>query len=204
MKNHELPSTIKLVKEVKTGRRESLEKLFSRYLPKVRRIVALRMGKKLQAFYDHEDLVQDALLKVFKGIDTFDESSHTLFHNWVAKCVENEIINQIRFQGAQKRGGEGEEAIKNEDLMLSSIIDPREKTPSWYVKARETESKVEEALLQLPEHYREVIILRFLCSCEYSEVAKLMNFGEEVNARMAVSRALKKLREKLGSDFDFN
>jgi RNA polymerase sigma-70 factor (ECF subfamily) len=82
-------------------------------------------------------------------------------------------------------------------MLLSSIVDPHKPGPSTRLEARELEERVEAALLELPQHHREAIILRHLCGFEYAEIAEAMGFAKEVNARMAVSRALRRLKSKL-------
>lgn len=44
------------------GDRAALETLFTRYLPRVRRIVAARMGCTLAGFAVEDDVVQESLL----------------------------------------------------------------------------------------------------------------------------------------------
>lgn len=192
------PTTIRLVKSARDGDREALEKLFLRYLPRVRRIVALRMGRRLRAFWELDDLVQEALMKVFRGLDTFREDRNPNFQNWVATCVKNDIVDHVKHLDTKKRGGGLPFPGAPTAPPLSAIIHPNAKSPSWHLRNRELEERVETAILELPEDYREVIILRFLCECDYAVIARLMNFEREASARMAVSRAIQKLRERLG------
>lgn len=195
-----LDSTLRLVEAAQAGEREALEALFERYLPRVRRIVALRAGYRLRQLEDVDDLVQDALLRVFRDLDRFEARSEGSFRSWIARCVEREVIDGARRANAEKRGGARVRRFgdASDSLLAESIFAGDSPTPSAVLRGRELEERLEEALLALPDHHREVIVLRKICEMSYAEIARTLGFAEEVNARMAVSRALKRLRELLG------
>jgi hypothetical protein len=71
----DIETTLRLVRGAKSGDRKSLEDLFARYLPKVRRIVALRLGCTLRDFAAYEDMVQEGLLRAFEKLEQFQELS---------------------------------------------------------------------------------------------------------------------------------
>jgi len=194
-----LEKTIQLVRSAQGGDRGALEALFTRYLPRVQRIVSLRLGWRLSQFADVDDIAQEVLLKAFQGLDRFEEESEGTFIHWLSTCVECEIVDQSRKQKAQKRG-EGK-ACRIGDLgskvMLSSIFAGTSPTPSQVAQAHEAEEAIEAALLELPKHHREVIVLRQICGMSYEEVAKKLKLGREDTVRKACSRALQALEERL-------
>jgi RNA polymerase sigma-70 factor (ECF subfamily) len=83
-------------------------------------------------------------------------------------------------------GGEG---------LVATLFPGRRRGPSTIAAAKELEAHVEEALLGLPDHYRELVILRHLCDVSYEEIAEIMKFTTAETARRACNRALAKLRE---------
>lgn len=193
------PTTLLLLRAARRGDRDALEALFRRYLPRVRRIVALRMGQRLLRFHAVEDVVQQALLRVFRSLERFEERSEGSFRNWIARCVENEVVDLSRRGKAQKRD-EGRLLLVGGDpyLLSSTIIDRRRPPVENPGERAELESRVEEALLALPLHHREIIILRHLCEMSHREIAAELGFEREVNSRLALSRAMKRLRAALG------
>jgi len=198
-KSGDFQTTVFLVRAAQKGEGQALEDLITRFLPFVRRIVALRMGKRLRSFLDHEDILQEVLIKIFQGIDRFAERSEGSFRNWLSRCVECELTDSARKARAKKRGGGN--VIRFGDcsssLPLSSVIPARSPTASAILRGKEMEERIEEALLEMPKQYREVIILRILCGMSYQEVARTMGFAQESTARKAFSRALRKLEEML-------
>ena len=93
---YEDPTTC-LVLAAQGGDRDALEGLFRRYLPRVRQIVALRLGYSLRDFADSEDLVQEALLNVFRNLDRFGARSEGRFRYWLTRCVANSMRTQRDF-----------------------------------------------------------------------------------------------------------
>ena len=201
MEKSENPSsgaTVVLVRAAQSGDRQAVEQLFARYLPRVRQIVALRLGPRLRQVVDVEDVVQEALLRVFESMDDFAERSEGNFLNWVSRCVEHEIASQARKFRAQKRGGG--KVVRFSDrpsktAQGTSMFMGRGPTPSAIVQGQELEERILMVLLGMPKVYREALILRHLCAMSYSEVAKTLGFRSEATARKACSRAVSKLNE---------
>lgn len=198
VEEQEFSTTIRLVVAAQKGNSSAFEDLFQRYLPRVRRIVALRMGTRLRQFLDMEDVVQESLLKIFQSIGRFDHKTEGSFRHWLARCVECELIDSARRMEAQKRGGNKVRRFGDcgPEMTMVHVPISRGPTPSGVVQARELEEKLDDALLRMPERPRELVILRRLCEMSYEEIAEVMEFPTESAARRAVARALKDL-EKL-------
>ena len=64
-------------------------------------------------------------------------------------------------------------------------------------QADELAERIEDELLTMSEHNREVIILRAVCGMSYCEVAEELGI-EQVSARVAFSRAIDKLKAAVG------
>jgi len=189
-----------LVQAAQLGDRKALEELFSRYLPRVRRIVALRLGCSESFINDHEDVVQEAMLAAFRSLPGCRNNTEGSFRNWLARCVENRILNLYR----KHRSGPSELRLDRltgggEQSRPAPIIDPRQDTPSAIVQALELGDQILHALLRLPKHTREIIILRHLCGMTYAEIAREFGFERVETARVALYRALQRLRKVLGS-----
>lgn len=191
--------TTRLVGAAQKGDRRALEELFSRYLPRVRQIVALRMGRRQRQILEVDDIAQEALLRVFQGLERFERRSEGSFRNWLARLVESEVAGAARKANAKKRGG-GKVRLFSDlapEGLRSTIFPGRGRTPSEIAEEKEMERRIEDALLALPRHHREVIILRRLCELPYEEVARELGFAEATTARKAHSRAMQKLRDLL-------
>jgi len=191
----DIRKTILLVQAAQGGDREALENLFARYLPRVRQIVAMRIGRRLKDFEDLEDITQESLIKALKNLQQFEARSEGSFRHWMAACVQNAVVDHIRIAKAKKRGGgEGRRFGDFDTRTFSSIVAAKGPSPSSLVRARETAEQVEGGLLQLAERDREAIVLRCFCKMSYSELAETLALGGENNARQVFSRAVHRLK----------
>jgi RNA polymerase sigma-70 factor (ECF subfamily) len=200
MTSVDVQTTLRLVRGAQAGDRQALDDLFSRYLPKVRRIVALRIGCAMKDFAVYEDLVQESLLRAFAKLDQFKEIAEGTFYNWISSCVASAINLEFRKLGAQRRGGGKVKALGElgDAGLTASIFSSPEPGPRTRASTKELEEKVEEAILDLKSHHREVIILRHLCGMESEEIAGVLGFSSAATARKVLERAMTELKKKLG------
>jgi RNA polymerase sigma-70 factor (ECF subfamily) len=199
MSDPALEATRELVAQAQAGDRSATDALFHRYYPVVLRVVALRMGEPLRDALDREDLVQEALLQAFQGLERFEPRSEGSFRSWLATIVVRRVQEAWRARGARKRG-EGRErpfADQGSSLLTASLLPGVAPTPSADAAARELEERIEAALLELPERERRAVELRRLCGVEYDEVAAELGLPSEGAARALVARALTRLAERL-------
>ena len=198
--NDALASTALLLQRAKSGHRESLEQLFELYYPIVVRIVELRLRRRLRGNPDVEDIAQDTLLDVFRGLDHFEMRSEGDFRYWLATVVGNNVRDRFRRENAEKRGG-GRVRLRSDmgsSIYTESFLAGREPTPSHNARGNELEDRIEDVLMnELEDPYREVIILRKLCGMSYDEVAKAMKYERTSSVRSLYTRALQKLRRAL-------
>ena len=202
MEDESFRRTISLVRDAQSGDRRALDDLFARYLPRVRQIVALRLGFRPSAFGSHEDIVQETLLKTFQNLDRYEERSEATFRNWISQCVANAVRDHFRRATAEKRGGGNVRpfgSFEGDDLS-AIIFEGDEPTPSAIYGRKEAAERVEEQMLKLKEHWREVLILRLLCEMSYPEIAEEMGIREEATVRKLYSRALVELKRRCGGD----
>jgi RNA polymerase sigma factor (sigma-70 family) len=197
----DLQTTLRLVRDAQSGDRAALDGLFERYLPRTRRIVAARMGWKLGQVLEHEDIVQEALTEAFRALDRFEARSAGSFRLWLAQIVENTIRNAARDAQRLKRGGGAVRRwseLANESLVAMTLAgdDP---TASAIARAAELEDRIETILLELPKRYRDAIVLKSFCELSYAEMLEPLGVTNEATARQVCFRALKELRERLGT-----
>ena len=84
-----------------------------------------------------------------------------------------------------------------ETLLCDSIFAGRDPTASQVAHAAETEVRIEQAMRQLDERYREVIHLRAFCEMSHREIAETMGLPTENTANLLFLRARDKLRRIL-------
>ncbi len=190
--------TIHLVLRAQDDDEAAREALFSRFWPRVRRIVALRLGKNPRERLDTDDITQEALMDAFRGLSTLDIGSDGKLTAWLARIVENRIRMTLRSSQAQKRGEGAERRFADSaETIRVSRLPGDDATPSQFAMNRESHDRIADSLLLVPERYREVIIHRYICEMSYAEIAEELGFANADAARAMYSKALRELRRAM-------
>ena len=187
--------TTQLLLRAKKGEAQALDGLYSRIGARLLSLIRVRMGADLHGRLEPEDVAQEVLLKAFQKIGDFEQDQSRSFFAWLAIIAGNTIRDlaafhqQARRDARQTLAGEGspaEIAAKHRSACSQVILD-------------QELLQLESALGTLSERHREVIVLRQFEERPFSEVAEIMEMGEDA-CRMLFRRALAKLTVKLSHD----
>lgn len=191
--------TVALLGRAQQGDPEARHELFARYLPRIRVIVAMRLGRPIGVVSDIDDVVQQCMLRVLQGLSEFTPRSEASFFHWVSRLVANELADLLRRADAAKRGSRRVVQFGAYDTsLLADVMGPaRGPSPSEAAGAIEVGGQIESAMLELAERDREAIVLRELCGMSYAEIAEELGLGKESSARAVVARAKARLAERL-------
>ena len=136
--------------------------------------------------FEAEDLVQETYVRAMETMGRLREDSN--IKAWLFTILRNIWLNQIRQQRARPQLLELDMDDKSAGLAVETAKDPH----SLYVTKIETE-QVHEALQQLPEELREIIVLREFAEHSYQEIAALLQLP-----RGTVMSRLSRARVRLG------
>ncbi|MDG2149807.1 MAG: sigma-70 family RNA polymerase sigma factor [Planctomycetota bacterium] len=151
--------SLRLLDEAQNGDRRALEDLLARYQDRIRRIVHIRLSVNLRTRIESMDIVQETLSAAFQHINDLQPRSTASILQWLSRIAENRIRDAWRSHFAEKRDPRREVDI---EALVSSGGGPDSptKSPSEKASQRELEAVVDEAMAQLSEDAREVILLR--------------------------------------------
>ena len=144
---------------------------------------------------DAQDAVQEAFVSAFKGIERFAGGSR--LSTWLHRIVVNAALMKLR---SRKRRPE----VPIEALLPGFLEDGHhhatpvewEKSAQDLIESRETRDLVRQLIDQLPEDYRNVLLLRDIEELDTRESAELL--GVTPNAvKIRLHRARLALRELL-------
>ena len=134
---------------------------------------------------DARDLVQEAYLRAFEHYDSFRGDSARA---WLLAIVRNTCYSHLRKPAVS---GETAEFDEQAHTPQRACEDPE----SLALEAEDRE-RLAQALEELPEEYREVIVLRELEEMSYKEIARVT--GMPVGTVMSrLARARERLRKQL-------
>ena len=187
-----------LVQRAQAGDQAAFHLLFERYH---RRAYAVALGV-VKNQQDALDVVQDAFIKVHKHIHNFQGSSS--FYTWLYRIVMNLSIDHIR---KRRKVTEFDDRIKKDEAVGGGRMMPKltHENPSKNVSRQELSARIQDALAQLPEYHRAVILLREVEGLSYEEMAQTLEVpkGTIMSRLFHARRKMQVLLEDyVGGDFE--
>ena len=159
-----------------------------------RRAFAIAMGL-VRDENDARELVQEAFLRVYRGLDTFQGSSS--FFTWLYRIVTNLAIDLMRRPGRHDVALDDKHASPDDDpghLPLVSRVDGAD--PLDVLHRRHLATRIQAALDELPPIHRSVILMREVEGMSYEEMADAAGVSKGTimsrlfHARRKMQRAL--------------
>ena len=166
---------------------DSFDVLISMYSERAFAVAFGVMGNK----HDASDIVQESFIKVFKNINKFNFKS--AFNTWLYRIVKNSCIDELRKRkkgtivslDATMNSGDGEYVmqIPDDGPGIQEILEREESQKFMW-----------DALAELKENHRIVLVLADIKGYDYTEVADMI--GVPVGTiKSRISRARLKLAE---------
>jgi RNA polymerase sigma factor (sigma-70 family) len=178
--------TIELVVRAREGDRMAVEALLQRSIPSLRRFAHGRLPPAARGSLDTGDLVQETVLHVLRRLDTFEPRHVGAMQAYLRQSVINRIRDEVRRIGRHPTPAE-----LPEDL-ASEMPSPLEEA----VRA-EAYDRYRAVLVQLSPRDREMIVARIEAQWNLGEIAQRFNMRTVDGARMAVTRALRRLMDRM-------
>jgi RNA polymerase sigma-70 factor, ECF subfamily len=189
-----------LVAAARKGDREAFRTLFERYH---RRAYALAFGV-LRHPDDALDVVQDAFIKAHKYLDRFEGNSS--FYTWLYRIVMNLAIDHLRKHRRAKPVELDEQHLEEgaggHEALLPKILGSN---PGRALLDKEIRARIDQALGELSDNHRSVLVMRELEGMSYEEMAQAMNCSKGTimsrlfHARKNMQRRLVDLVDRAGA-----
>ena len=146
---------------------------------------------------DALDLAQETFLNAWRGLSSFQGNSS--FSTWVYRLASNACIDFLR-KRKRRQQGESPHSLDDEEAPLPEPADPRG-SPEEELEGRELRRAVERGLQALPDHHRQVLVMRELSGMSYQEIGAVLDLDlGTVKSRIARARlALKKFLVQEGN-----
>jgi RNA polymerase sigma-70 factor (ECF subfamily) len=180
-----------LIERSKKGDIEAFEKLVEAYQKKVFNI-ALGM---LNNYDDASDIAQEVFIRVFKSIKSFKGES--AFSTWLYRITTNACLDELRkSKNKTKNIVSIDEDIHFEDGEAARQIVDDSPSPDMIVEANELKNIVNDAIEELSEEHKTVIILREIQGFSYEEIADIIK-SPQGTVKSRISRARNILKDIL-------
>jgi RNA polymerase sigma-70 factor (ECF subfamily) len=192
--------TSNLLDDVRHGQ-PAFDRLFARHRDALRTAVSLRFDPSLRGRLDPSDVVQDTQMEAFRRLPEYLDRLPMPFHLWLRKMAyERLIMMRRKHLGAACRAVGSELPLPEQSsVMLAKNLLANEQSPSHQVEAAELAQRVRFALSQLPDHDREILLMRTFEMLPYDDIACVLEI-EPAAARKRYGRALLRLHGLLAAE----
>ena len=165
------------IEAARRGDKKAFGQLVRRHQKRLFRFVLGLTGSFDQA----EDIVQDAFVKAYQALDTFETGRD--FYPWLSTIARNKALNAMardeRKESLDKIQEQGYDSPSDDPGPLAELI------------SSENQQRFYAALKTLPEQYRTVFVLRHFEELSYDEIAKQLKIAPgTVDSRLYRARQL--------------
>lgn len=186
-----MPGDAELLRTMQDGDEDAFLALYRRWQGPIFRYALRMLGSRMAA----EDATQEVFMALIRDSRGYS-SSRGSFGSWLYGIARHVILRAIeREKSSPAPPGDLEIPARTEGLR-SPLGDPHDES----VRRQRTE-RLRRAVLNLPVHYREVVVLCELHEMDYAEAAK--SLGCSIGTiRSRLHRARSILAERLQSKFE--
>jgi len=176
-------SDMLLVARVQKGDAAAFTVLYRRYLP-----IVLRRVRYTVPAEDVEDVVQEVFISMMKSLPAFEGRS--LFSTWLRTLTNRRIAGYYR---------------KRSRRVAATAVEP-DVLDNWQPGpepglSQDDRIVLREALNALPEHYKEVVLMRFAEGLPFAEIAEQTNRSLDATKSL-FRRAIAALKDELKDTHD--
>jgi RNA polymerase sigma-70 factor (ECF subfamily) len=186
------------LQQIRAGDRRAFEQLFARHQAYLHRLVELRLDPRLRSRLDAADVVQEAHLEALHRLDAYLEHPALPFRLWLRQIACDRASKARRQHlGTARRALNREVPLPEaSSLVLARQLLAGGSTPSQRLDQQELVHRLHDAIAQLPEADREMVILRHFEGLSNREVAYLLHL-EPATASKRHGRAMMRLHRIL-------
>ncbi len=180
------------IEKLKSGDAATFDKLVIRYIDDVYSLLLRLTADNEEAC----DLTQETFLRALRGIKSFRGDAD--LRTWLFRIAIN--VSNSRFRWWKRRGRSSTFSFDSDKESARKIASIEFESPEQTALKKEREKILMKALMNLPKHFRDAVILRDIEGFSYEEIADILqvNLG---TVKSRISRGREELRRYL-SDFE--
>lgn len=152
-----------LVAEAAAGHEEGFEELVKRYQRPISAYVYRMVGDYDSAL----DLTQEVFIKVYGSLARYNPEYK--FSTWIYKIAHNAAVDHLRKHSTREQSLVNEFDGEQRDMSVES----HRPTPEQETEREERRVEIETVVRELPQAYKELIILRHSHDLSYDEIAEV-------------------------------
>ncbi|MGV3773489.1 MAG: RNA polymerase sigma factor [Verrucomicrobiales bacterium] len=179
-----------LMLRVKQGDTAAFEELVEKYKQPITNLLYRNLRDATEA----EDLAQNVFIQVYKSADRYRADAK--FSTWLYTIARNLCLNEIRRRSRHPADSLDQMTAPDGEHTAKQFPDKNEQAAGEKMLRSELESKVEQALSELPENQRNAMLLYQQQDLSYDEISEVMNCSLSATKSL-IHRARETLKAKL-------
>lgn len=185
-----------LIERFKNGDESAFSRLVVKYSGRAYSIAYGLLGNR----EDAEEVAQDVFIRIHRALPNFRGDSE--FTTWMYRITMNLAKNKYRWN--KSRGSRVTESLDEPlegtdgggDALYRDAVDEK-MPPDAALRFRELERQTREELQELPEMYRDILVMRNQDEMSYEDISSLLQC-KLGTVKSRIARAREELRKRLG------
>ena len=179
---------LELVEAARGGDRFALDQLLRRHYDRIHAVTKRIAG----GTRDADDACQEALIKIVRNLPKFDGRS--AFGTWAYRIATNAALDELRKR--KRRPSLTMVDDFDDDAAGPASTDPVDELASMRVDAIADRLAIDEALDDLAEDFRTVVVMRDVADLDYAEIADVLDIPVGT-VKSRIARGRKQLADTL-------
>lgn len=173
-----------LVEKAQAGDRSAFDGLVGRYRERLLGQIEARLGSKVRARIEAEDVLQETLTRAYQSIEKFRYQGEESFYSWLGTIAEHLIWNVSQKQSSSY-------------LELKTDVADDDASPGRNLRRHERFERLEKALNRLSPDHRKALVLSRFEGLKVTEIAARMNRSPNAVYKL-LARAVLELKKDFG------
>jgi len=185
-----------LISIIRSGDKHALDYLMHRY----KELVNIKVSRYYIIGAEHDDIVQEGLIGLFKAIKSFNVDKHNSFKTFANMCVERQLITAIKTSNRQKHMplnsylslnmsayDDDEDDTQVMEVFNAALIED----PLDTITKKEYYVSVENAINNSLSDFEKQVLSRYINGDSYVEIAQKLDAPVK-----SVDNAIQRIRKK--------
>jgi len=185
-----------LIKIIKSGDKYALDYLMSKY----KELVNIKVSKYYIVGAEHDDIVQEGMIGLYKAIKSYNPDKHNLFKTFANMCIERQLITAIKTSNRQKHIPLNSYLSLNmsaydseeDDTQIMEVLDAALiEDPLDTITKKEYYANVESTIDKALSDFEKQVLKRYIDGESYVEIAQKLDTPVK-----SIDNAIQRIRKK--------
>ena len=182
--------------------REGDENAFGFLLERYKQLVSKIARSYFLVGAEYEDLIQEAMIGLYKAIKNYDTKNSASFSTFARMCIERNIQSAVKVANREKNkalngsvslSNQGEIKInEDEDEEISIVIPSSILSPDEKLEQSERIKQIKEQIVSLLSKFELEVLALYLKGYTYTQIALKLNMSNK-----RIDNALSRIKQKL-------